>query len=69
MTLTWLGLGILGLVLCAPLLYALRTLLGMQHKIIYPLLRTGDPQLRNRSFDMPMAAPTPHREETRNGDR
>jgi hypothetical protein len=36
----WLSVGILGSALGAPLLYALKTLFGMRHKTIYPLLRT-----------------------------
>ena len=39
MTSIWLGLGIFGLILAAPLFYGLRTLLAMQHKLVYPLLR------------------------------
>jgi hypothetical protein len=39
MTSTWLGFGILGLILSAPLLYAFSTLLNMRHKTMYPLLR------------------------------
>ncbi len=38
-TLAWLGFVVLGFALCAPLMYAIRTLLGMRHKRVYPILR------------------------------
>lgn len=42
-TLAWLGFGVLGFALCAPLLYAISTLLGMRHKTVYPILRAQIP--------------------------
>jgi hypothetical protein len=45
---TALALAIIGSALSAPLLYAVRTLLGMQHKMMYPLLRTRNSEARVR---------------------
>ena len=46
MTSTWLGLGIFGFILSAPLVYALRTLLSMRNKTMYPLLRAQGTETR-----------------------
>lgn len=42
MAITFMGL------LCFTILYAVRTLLGMRHRLVYPLLRLQDAHGRNR---------------------
>ncbi len=43
-TLVWLGCVVMGFALCAPLRYAIRTLLGVRHKTVYPILRARTSQ-------------------------
>ncbi|ALA58539.1 hypothetical protein NITMOv2_2122 [Nitrospira moscoviensis] len=46
----WLSVGLLGSALGVPLLYAVRTLLGLRHKTVYPLLRARSADGRSQPY-------------------